>query len=105
MVIAFHKPYGVLSQFTAKGSPCRTLAEFKFPPRVYPLGRLDAESKGLLLLSDEASLNEKLLHPRHAHHRTYWVQVEGIPAPETLRALKKGWSFRGKPPFPAAPGD
>ena len=57
MLIAFHKPYGVLSQFTADGSPNRTLAEFQFPPRVYPIGRLDADSEGLLLLSDEAELN------------------------------------------------
>lgn len=100
MVIAFHKPYGVLSQFTANSSPYRTLAEFKFPPRVYPLGRLDADSEGLLLLSDEASLNEKLLHPRHAHHRTYWVQVEGIPAPETLKRLEEGLVIQGQATLP-----
>ncbi|MBM3857076.1 MAG: pseudouridine synthase, partial [Verrucomicrobia bacterium] len=67
MLLAFHKPYGVLSQFTPDGSSNRTLAEFGFPKHVYPLGRLDADSEGLLLLSDEAGLNTQLLDPKHAH--------------------------------------
>ena len=79
MLIAYHKPYGGLSRFTPDRSPNRTLAEFGFPKDVYPIGRLDADSEGLLLLSDEAALNERLLHPRHAHEREYWVQVERIP--------------------------
>ena len=87
MLLAFHKPYGVLSQFTSDGSRNRTLAEFQFPPGVYPIGRLDADSEGLLLLSDEAELNQRLLHPAHAHEREYWVQVEGIASPEALRRL------------------
>ena len=70
MLIALHKPYGVLSQFTPDGSPNRTLAEFGLPPRVYPLGRLDADSEGLLLLSDEPGLNTRLLDPEHGHPRT-----------------------------------
>ncbi|MBI5772331.1 MAG: pseudouridine synthase [Verrucomicrobia bacterium] len=90
MLLAFHKPFGVLSQFTPDGSPNRPLAEFGFPPRVYPIGRLDADSEGLLLLSDEAELNEKLLHPRHAHGREYWVQVERIPTPDALAQLACG---------------
>lgn len=90
MLIAFNKPYGVLSQFTSDGSPNRTLAEFAFPKSVYPVGRLDADSEGLLLLSDEAELNQKLLHPRNAHEREYWVQVERIPTPELLRKLESG---------------
>jgi 23S rRNA pseudouridine2457 synthase len=90
MLIAFHKPYGVLSQFTADGSPNRTLAEFRLPPRVYAIGRLDADSEGLLLLSDEAGLNTRLLHPRHAHEREYWVQVERIPTEEALKQLTSG---------------
>ena len=64
MLIAFHKPYGVLSQFTPDGSPNRTLAEFGFPKDIYPLGRLDADSEGLLLLSDEPGLNTRLLDPK-----------------------------------------
>ena len=88
MLIAFHKPYGVLSQFTPEtGSRFRTLADFSFPPRVYPIGRLDADSEGLLLLSDEADLNQRLLHPRHAHEREDWVQVERLPDATALRQL------------------
>ncbi|SDU21477.1 23S rRNA pseudouridine2457 synthase [Verrucomicrobium sp. GAS474] len=92
MLIAFHKPYGVLSQFTPDGSPNRTLAEFGFPKRVYPLGRLDADSEGLLLLSDEAGLNTRLLDPEkgEGHPRTYWAQVERVPGAEALAKLAKG---------------
>src|SRR6267378_2422453 len=90
MLIAFNKPYGVLSQFTSEGSSNRTLAEFGFPPHVYPIGRLDVDSEGLLLLSDEPGFNERLLHPRHAHNRIYWAQVERIPSKETLARLQRG---------------
>ena len=90
MLIVFHKPYGVVSQFTSDGSPNRTLAEFGFPKNVYPIGRLDADSEGLLLLSDEPELNERLLHPRRAHQREYWAQVERIPTPEVLQKLSRG---------------
>lgn len=90
MLIAFHKPYGVLSQFTPDGSAHRPLAEFGLPPRVYPLGRLDATSEGLLLLSDEPGLNERLLHPRYQHERTYWAQVERIPEESNLVKLRAG---------------
>src|SRR6266446_7911356 len=96
MLIAFNKPYGVLSQFTADGSPNRTLAEFDFPKNVYPIGRLDADSEGLLLLSDEAGLNQRLLHPRNAHEREYWVQVEKIPGAESLRRLAQGVVIQGR---------
>lgn len=90
MVLAFHKPYGVLSAFTPDGSPNRTLAEFGFPPRVYPLGRLDADSEGLLLLSDEKELNHRLLNPKFQHRRTYWSQVDGQPTVDTLRPFEAG---------------
>src|SRR5438105_6747987 len=90
MLLAFHKPYGVLSQFRSDGSPNRTLAEFGFPKNVYPIGRLDADSEGLLLLSDEAELNEELLHPRNAHTREYWAQVERVPPASALKELAKG---------------
>jgi 23S rRNA pseudouridine2457 synthase len=90
MLIAFNKPYGVISQFTPDGSANRTLADFSFPKNIYPIGRLDADSEGLLLLSDEAALNEKLLHPRRGHARIYWAQVENVPSPESLRKLEKG---------------
>lgn len=95
-LLVFNKPYGVLSQFTADGSPNRTLAEFGFPPRVYPLGRLDADSEGLLLLSDEAGLNHRLLDPEAGHRRTYWVQVERLPEESALRALENGLLIQGR---------
>ena len=66
-MIAFNKPYGVLSQFTSDGSPNRPLAEFGFPKDVYPIGRLDADSEGLLLLSDEPEWNDRLLNPKRGH--------------------------------------
>ena len=93
MLLAFHKPYGVLSQFTSDGSPNRTLAEFGFPKNVYPLGRLDADSEGLLLLSDEPGLNLRLLDPKNAHRRCYWSQVEGIPQSSALEGLSQGVSI------------
>src|SRR5882762_6549180 len=96
MLIAFNKPYGVLSQFTFDGSLNRTLADFGFPKRVYSIGRLDADSEGLLLLSDEPVLNQKLLHPRHAHEREYWVQVERFPSAESLRKLEAGPVIQGR---------
>ncbi len=100
MLIAFNKPFGVLSQFTSDGSANRTLAEFGFPKNVYPIGRLDADSEGLLLLSNEPELNQKLLHPRQAHAREYWVQVERVPAPAALRQLERGVPVRGRPTLP-----
>ena len=100
MLIAFNKPYGVLSQFSDDGSANRTLAEFGFPARVYPIGRLDADSEGLLLLSDEPALNAQLLSPPHAHGRLYWVQVEGIPGANDLQQLSKGVVIQGRKTLP-----
>ena len=100
MLIAFNKPFGVLSQFTSDGSKHRTLADFDFPKLVYPIGRLDAESEGLLLLSDEPYLNKKILTPEHAHSRTYWAQVERIPARETLAKLEPGIVIGGHRTLP-----
>ncbi len=100
VLIAFNKPFGVLSQFTSDGSANRPLAEFNFPKNVYPIGRLDADSEGLLLFSDEARWNEKLLHPRHAHGREYWAQVEKIPSPESLKKLEKGMLIQCRKTLP-----
>lgn len=100
MLIAFNKPFGVLSQFTSDGSKNRTLAEFGFPKDVWPIGRLDADSEGLLLLSDEPALNEKLLHPRLAHEREYWTQVELIPSAEQLKKLERGVLIQGRKTLP-----
>jgi 23S rRNA pseudouridine2457 synthase len=90
MLLAFHKPFGVISQFTSDGSDHATLAGFEFPPGVYPIGRLDADSEGLLLLSDEPALNRRLLHPVQQHPREYWVQIERMPTAEALEQIAKG---------------
>jgi len=95
VLIAFNKPYGVLSRFTEDGSRHRTLAGFGFPGGVYPIGRLDADSEGLLLLSDEARWTGRLLDPRRGHPRRYWVQVEREPGPEALERLARGVGIQG----------
>ncbi len=101
MLIAFHKPYGVLSQFTPeKGSRHGTLAAFGFPPGVYPLGRLDADSEGLLLLSDEPGLNAQLLPPERGHRRAYWAQVEGTVTAEALARMAHGVEIAGQRTLP-----
>jgi 23S rRNA pseudouridine2457 synthase len=100
MLIAFNKPCGVLSRFTPDGSPNRTLAECGLPKNIYPLGRLDADSEGLLLLSDEAGLNHNLLHPRHGHEREYWAQIERMPTPEALLKLGAGLALQAHQTLP-----
>lgn len=95
MLLAFHKPFRVLSCFTPDGSANRSLAEFGFPSGVYPLGRLDADSEGLLLLSDEPRWTSLLLDPERAHPRTYYAQVEGIPEEPSLQRLREGVLIQG----------
>lgn len=90
MVIAFHKPFGVLCQFTPDQPGQKTLADFDFPKGVYPVGRLDMDSEGLLLLSDEPGFNNRLLDPKTAHPRTYNAQVEGVPTKDAVDRLKRG---------------
>jgi 23S rRNA pseudouridine2457 synthase len=101
LILAFHKPYGVLSQFTPDGSPNRPLSEFQFPPKVYPIGRLDADSEGLLLLSDEAKWNARLLAPDNHVEKAYHVLVERLPSPQALESLEKGVLLDGKMTLPA----
>ena len=101
MLLAFNKPYGVLSRFTPDGSPNRPLSDFGFPKSVYPIGRLDADSEGLLLLSAEPEWNERLLHPRREHPRTYWAQVERIPSADALKQLANGLSIGSHKTLPA----
>jgi 23S rRNA pseudouridine2457 synthase len=101
VLLALHKPYGVLSQFTPEpGSRWRTLAEFGLPKGVYPLGRLDADSEGLLLLADEPGLNSRLLDPERGHPREYWVQVERVPEADALARLAAGVVLDGRPTRP-----
>lgn len=101
MLIALNKPFGVLSQFTPDHPGQRTLAEFRLPKGVYPLGRLDRDSEGLLLLSDESGLNTRLLDPENRHPRTYWVQVEGEADDAALRQLRDGVVIAGRKTLPA----
>ncbi len=101
MLIAFNKPFGVVSQFTPEQPAQRTLKEFGFPKYVYPIGRLDADSEGLLLLSDEGDLVELLLNPSHTHPREYWAQVERVPSAEALRSLERGVVIQGRKTLPA----
>ena len=102
MLIAFNKPYGVLCQFTDRSTPPRrTLAEFALPPDVYPAGRLDFDSEGLLLLTDDGVLAHQLTDPRHKQPKTYWVQVEGMPSAAQLDALRNGVLLNDGPTLPA----
>ncbi len=89
--ILFNKPYGVLSQFSGEGE---TLRKFVSVKNVYPVGRLDHDSEGLLLLTDNGALQHRLTDPRFAHPRTYLVQVEGVPDESKLRQLEKGVLIR-----------
>ena len=101
MILAFHKPYGVLSQFTPDGSANRPLADFAFPKNVYPIGRLDADSEGLLLLSDEGRWNKRLLDPENHVSKTYLVLVERLPGAEALQRLRGGVVLDGQRTLPA----
>ncbi|MCX7929684.1 MAG: pseudouridine synthase [Chlorobi bacterium] len=101
MVIAFNKPYGVLSQFTPEHPTHRTLSEFQFPPRVYPVGRLDLDSEGLLILSEEKWIVSKLLEPSERHPRTYWALVERLPSAESLAQIEQGIVLGGYRTLPA----
>lgn len=98
--LLFHKPYGVVTQFSGDDAP--TLAAYIPVPGVYAVGRLDKDSEGLLLLTDDGSLQHRLTDPRHNHPRTYWVQVEGIPTPQARRALESGVEIQGQHTRPAA---
>ncbi|MEB3166527.1 MAG: pseudouridine synthase [Cyanobacteriota bacterium] len=100
--LLFHKPYGVLSQFTPEaGSRWQTLADYIDVPGVYAAGRLDADSEGLLLLTDDGRLQHRLTDPRHGHWRRYLAQVEGSPAETALAALRAGVTIQGQRTLPA----
>lgn len=85
-----YKPFNVLSQFTDEGEKKGLGSVFDFPKDVYPVGRLDADSEGLLILTNDTRLNQKLLNPTNGHWRTYYIQVEGNITDEALSKLMKG---------------
>ncbi|MEA5466566.1 pseudouridine synthase [Leptothoe sp. PORK10 BA2] len=105
--LIFNKPYDVLSQFTdvgpSKGVDTHrtTLKSFIPVPDVYPVGRLDRDSEGLLLLTDDGQLQHRLCHPRFGHPRTYWAQVERIPDASSLQQLRQGITIRDYTTEPA----
>ncbi len=95
--ILFNKPFNVLSQFTDKGtegSPRQTLSDYIDLPGVYAAGRLDRDSEGLLVLTDDGKLQARIANPRHKLPKTYWVQVEGIPDEAALQALQDGVALK-----------
>ena len=99
-LVLFNKPYGVLSQFTdASGRP--TLKQYFPDDHIYPAGRLDFDSEGLLLLTDNGPLQHRISDPRHKMAKTYWVQVDGDISPQAIQQLQKGVSLKDGPTRPA----
>lgn len=103
-VILFNKPYGVLSQFTdssTASSPSPTLSAFIQVPGVYPAGRLDKDSEGLMVLTDDGRLQARITSPRARTEKTYWAQVEGLPNDSALDHLRSGIVLKDGPTRPA----
>ena len=102
-LILLNKPFGVLSQFTDTKSPTTrpTLSAYVDVPHVYPAGRLDRDSEGLLLLTDDGALQAKIADPKHKMTKTYYVQVEGAPTDKDLQPLRDGVTLKDGPTRPA----
>ena len=98
-IVLFNKPYGVMSQFSPSDGKT-TLARFSLPSGIYPAGRLDHDSEGLLLLTDDGGLNHRLTDPRKGHPRTYWVQAERVPDDAALEKLRRGVVLADGPTLP-----
>ncbi len=96
-----NKPYGMLSQFTDNGERKTLGSLLNFPKDVYPVGRLDSDSEGILLLTNDKSLTDFLLNPKNKHEREYYVQVEGIPDDNDLEKLRRGVVISGEKTLPA----
>ena len=100
-VILLNKPYGVLCQFTGDGAR-PTLKDFVDVPHVYPAGRLDTDSEGLVVLTADGALQARISHPKNKLAKTYWVEVEGIPTDAQLERLARGVDVDGVPTRPAS---
>jgi 23S rRNA pseudouridine2457 synthase len=103
-IVLFNKPFNVLSQFTdagTQGSTAQTLSDFIDLPCVYAAGRLDKDSEGLLLLTDDGNLHNRIASPKHKMAKTYWVQVEGTPDADAVSALANGVTLKDGPTRPA----
>lgn len=103
--IAFYKPFDVLSQFTKEIESHKTLADhLDVAKDIYPVGRLDRDSEGLLLLTNDKRLNHKLLDPKYKHPRTYWVQVDGAITQKAIESIKSGTTIKvGKSKYKTLP--
>ena len=100
MIVLFNKPFRVLSQFTSKDDKA-TLADYIELDNVYAAGRLDYDSEGLLILTDDGKLQQRIANPKYGKQKQYWVQVEGVPAEKDLDRLRKGVSMKDGPSLPA----
>ena len=99
-ILLFNKPYGVICQFSRDGLHS-TLADYISVPDFYPAGRLDTDSEGLLVLTDDGILQHRITDPKHKHPKTYWVQVEGLPNQLALEMLQRGLELKDGLTLPA----
>lgn len=100
-----YKPYKALSQFTDEDGNKGLGSVYELQRDIYPVGRLDLDSEGLLILSNDKQLNQKLLNPKHEHQRTYWVEVEGVPTEEALHELRTGMEINIKGSYQTLPAE